>query len=119
MTEGCGHVCAGFLALMLTTQGRASLPASLFHWEGWGCGVPPAHLPALSPSHERIPLARLRDARCSIVNRMILLRSGHFCDTSSFVCLCVTKNRSTLAAGRSGARVATFVTYCIIDEAEV
>ena len=29
MTEGCGHVCAGFLEQILRTQGRASLPASL------------------------------------------------------------------------------------------
>ena len=37
-------MCAGFLAHILRTQGRASLPASLFHWEGWACGVPPAHV---------------------------------------------------------------------------
>ena len=40
MTQGCGHASAGFLAQMLRTQGRVRLPASLFHWEGWACGVP-------------------------------------------------------------------------------
>ena len=29
---------------MLRMQGRASLLASLFQWEGWVCGVPPAHV---------------------------------------------------------------------------